>query len=120
VTHTFIWTDIGYAATITPHGNGASADVKAYATGGAPGDLPPRYRSKSDANRWVTDLSEAEVEVEGFVRWDGCSNFDFMPDSATMTHFCGKTAAVNLGVMLGRVYDAAKGLIPDADEHAFL
>lgn len=53
----------------------------------------------------VEDISLAKPLITGYVKWDGCSNWNFGDD---MMHFCFKESAVMIGTMLGRCYDIAK------------
>lgn len=45
-----------------------------------------------------------ELYLEGSIKWDGCSNWNFCTD-ACMKHFCGQYHAVGIGRLLHRVYD---------------
>jgi hypothetical protein len=59
----------------------------------------------------VYELSEAERSMRGSVKWDGCSNIDFSPDDDVMNHFCGKKQAVNIGALLGFIYDECREMM---------
>lgn len=61
----------------------------------------------------VETLEEAKVFLSGSVKWDECSNFNLGNDG--YYHFCSKQEAVNVGVLLGRLYDWAARLIPNWD-----
>lgn len=54
---------------------------------------------------------EAEVAVTGSVKWDGCSNWDFKTREC-MLHFCSREQMVQLGELLGRLYDLASKELP--------
>lgn len=112
---TWIWRDIGYTAIVTPTENAPEhvMDVRVHeiADWGREG---PSYRTKGDCNLFAASVENAEVFLEGFVRWDGCSNWNFEA-YGTWIHFCGKQKAIDLGVLLGRLYDVAKDFIPAAD-----
>ena len=49
--------------------------------------------------------------VEGFVKWDGCSNW--MTNPSCMQHFCGREQILTFGETLGRCYDWTKEFFPD-------
>lgn len=66
----------------------------------------------------VEDIDKAEWFLRGSVKWDGCSNLEFN-DTDVMLHFCGKKDAMNVGVLLGRVYDLAHRVIVAADGELF-
>jgi hypothetical protein len=52
---------------------------------------------------------EERIFFTGFVKWDGCSNWDMG------LHFCSKKQAVELGTLLGRLYGLAARMIPHWD-----
>lgn len=54
---------------------------------------------------------DAEVTVTGFIKWDGCSNWDFKTGGC-MLHFCDREQMVQLGELLGRLYDLTANLCP--------
>lgn len=70
------------------------------------------FRDEDD--QFIYDLDKAERVIKGSIKWDGCSNWNMMPDD-TLLHFCGKEGAIGLGTLLGRLYDIAKAEIPRAD-----
>lgn len=62
------------------------------------------------------DKAESEIELEGSVKWDGCSNWDFHPGDKGvmegtdnqlrfMKHFCEREQMVQWGELLGRLWD---------------
>lgn len=57
-------------------------------------------------------VTEAQVYLHGSLKWDGCCNLYFDQQDKVMLHFCGKKEAENIGVLLGRLYDLAKELVP--------
>lgn len=58
---------------------------------------------------------EIEPMFEGYVRWDGCSNWN-IPDGYYQIHFCSKKQAENLGKLLGALYEWAAELMPTHDD----
>lgn len=54
---------------------------------------------------------EEERFIHGFIRFDGCANFDVGERGGCMVHTCDKQAAINIGVAMGRLYDLAAGYI---------
>lgn len=52
----------------------------------------------------VSSIEEAQVLVSGNVKWDGCSNWNFVDDCF---HFCDGEAIVRFGKALREVYDLA-------------
>lgn len=52
--------------------------------------------------------------ITGYVKWDGCSNWDFPSDGCTHPlHFCGKQDSIEFGEFLGKLYDWAAELLPN-------
>ncbi len=58
---------------------------------------------------------EKEPLFVGSIKWDGCSNWDFK--NMEQMHFCGKTEAKNLGVLMAGLYELASELMPDNKEN---
>lgn len=83
---------------------------------GIAGYLQPtneRSYERAPGSEWTENLAEARADFSGTVKWDGCSNWNFPRDSCL--HFCTKKSAIDLGVLLGRLYDVAKEELPNAD-----
>lgn len=75
-------------------------------------DGRPYFVEKKMGGSPVTSLEEAEVQLSGSVKWDGCSNWSLFGDPHCMTHFCSKQEAVDIGTLLGRLYDLAAEMVP--------
>lgn len=69
----------------------------------------------------TTDLNDAQRVFTAYIKWDGCSDFDFYPDRGGNDHFCGKSYAVSLGETIGSAYELALELLGDKadDEDMF-
>jgi len=63
----------------------------------------------------TTDRTKAEVFINGYVKWDGCSNWSFYPADNRMIHLCGPTEAGRGGVLIKLCYRIAHRIIPNAD-----
>lgn len=59
---------------------------------------------------FVQLVEEAEVFLSGFVKWDGCSNWDFGEGSI---HFCDVDSAAEIGELFRKLYAWAKELGQD-------
>lgn len=44
--------------------------------------------------------------LEGGIKWDSCSNWDFQTHESLM-HFCGKKDAMSIGRLMEKLYDLA-------------
>jgi hypothetical protein len=109
----FDWTDIGYFAVATPEGH--RVDFKVYQAvrwdrGAEPGIMFSRWDGPSTDH--VDGVEAADVFLSGKVKWDGCCDLRFDEQEACMLHFCGKRSAMNVGVLLGRLYEATKAMLP--------
>ncbi len=59
---------------------------------------------------------EVDHLFSGFVKWDGCSNWDFHSFNERVgcthpLHFCSKEDAIEFGIFLGKLYDWTAELI---------
>lgn len=78
------------------------------------------HRSWRDAQEEeVYDITKSTPYMSGHIKWDGCSNIQFDEQNNAMLHFCGKTDATNIGVLIARLYDLASKSIPNADKDLF-
>lgn len=73
------------------------------------------------AREWdmTSNPLEATPCLDGSIKWDGCSNFNFGPQGEQPTthffHFCGSGQVANFGTMLLRLYKEAAVLMGRAD-----
>lgn len=72
----------------------------------------PCWPEKDGGGTYTEEIEKAERELEGYVKWDSCSNWEIDPDSPAMVHFCSKKEATRLGEMLAACYDLAPILMP--------
>lgn len=98
-----------------PEGN-ASAKFRVYdvtMTGGLDlegnGDPIYYYRYK-DGHTDGLDFNEAEPEYEGFIKWDGCIDFN------SSVHFCGYRETLIIGEIIKDLYQLASENIEGFDE----
>lgn len=54
--------------------------------------------------------------IDGAVKWDGCSNFDFPELKECMLHGCSRQDLTDIGILLGRIWDQCVALCPNAAE----
>lgn len=67
------------------------------------------YQNKeSSSGPDLAEFEKAEIYISGSVKWDGCSNWDFEPDSETLVHFCGLDDAEEMLELFKRMYAIAK------------
>lgn len=53
-----------------------------------------------------TAVLESSCSIEGTIRWDGCSNWDFQADG-TMAHFCGLEGVAKFNALMIELYRLA-------------
>ena len=63
--------------------------------------------------RPTIDMEEAEVFMEGNIRWDGCSNWRFYPADNCALHFCGVEDAQEVMNLWKWIYDFAADHFPN-------
>jgi len=53
--------------------------------------------------------------IEGYIKWDGCSNWDFPlePGTTHPLHFCSHQQIKSFGYMFSSLYEWAAELMPD-------
>jgi hypothetical protein len=109
MTQTISWEDIQYTAVMEAHE--AYVDLKVYHIVGE-GDSFLYEIMGEPCGRMTEDLAIAQVFLSGSIKWDGCSNLQFDAQEHCMLHFCGKKAATDVGVLLGRLYEMAWEMMP--------
>ena len=60
---------------------------------------------------FVFRFVDAEPFLHGYIKWDGCSNWDWH-DRDCMQHFCGREDAVSIGALMNHLYDIAAQRLP--------
>lgn len=69
-----------------------------------------QYGLKGELTRHTSNLDEAEPDIVGFVKWDGCMEFD----GKLGGHFCGAGDIAAYGEMLRELHALCK-LLPSVD-----
>lgn len=66
----------------------------------------------------VYTLEEAEIYLEGSMKWDGCSNIDFFPEDSRKgyKHFCGAASLKMHCDLLQYLYDKSFELMNRVNE----
>jgi hypothetical protein len=98
--------------------NSVVVDFEAYETriyddgNGAPNKLI--CFNEQGSEEYTHDVSKADIYVNGFIKWDGCSEVDF----ARNIHSCGgRTDLVRLGKLFEEVFSVASGMIDSSAEY---
>lgn len=63
----------------------------------------------------LDDLDNAACEMQGQIKWDGCTDIDYPSAEKVMDHFCGRKSLLEWGALFGRVYDEVAPKIPQYD-----
>jgi hypothetical protein len=72
-------------------------------------------RSSVDDGDDTADFDLGEVFLDGTIKWDGCSNWDFHT-SDVLIHFCGRRQATGLGRLLDHLYQIAQERLVTYDQ----
>ena len=93
--------ELGYTAAATRHESGLSVEFLVYEGDEDRGNRNP------------------DALFTGYVKWDGCSNWDFGGERGTThpLHFCGLRPARQFGELLVELYKWAGELMPDNEKH---
>lgn len=78
-------------------------------------DNDPLWQTK-DSNyspNPCSDISNAEVFINGSVKWDGCSNWYFDEQERGMIHGCNKDDLTRIGHVMGLCWDMTSKLCPN-------
>lgn len=96
-----------YALTATVHSHHVEFDVKHVAgetLSPEPAGIVLYELAGAPSTAQTTVVFEdGEPFLNGDVKWDGCSNWNFHTDSI-MAHFCGRDQAVGVGRLLDHLY----------------
>lgn len=103
--------DLCFAVVATEHS--ASVEFKIFDVISWSEDGPIYQRKGSDRTDPISELENAEVFADGFVKWDGCSNWLFNQgeDSQSMIHGCTRGDIARIGAVLSACWDWAKELL---------
>ena len=72
------------------------------------------YFNEQGSEEYTHDVSKADIYVEGFIKWDGCSEVDF----ARHIHSCGgRTDLVRLGKLFEEIFSVAATMIDSDGEY---
>lgn len=63
------------------------------------------FPTPSGGFNYTRDPAEAVVFMDGSIKWDGCSNWDFPDVKNCLLHFCGKWHAESLGRLMAKCYE---------------
>jgi hypothetical protein len=106
------WSDIEYTCALEIYEH--RAEFRLYKIETHKKDTPGWAIAGRGGNHPTTSkLEDAAVCVDGYVKWDGCSNFR-IGDPVYM-HACSREELVNIGEVLSRVWDLAQSKIRTAE-----
>ena len=63
-----------------------------------------------------TTVRPENPTIDGSIKWDGCSNWDFGTDECMM-HFCGVAGAVEFGKLIPKLYEMVADAMPEHAEN---
>jgi hypothetical protein len=109
------WLDIGFVAVAIPRD--ASCDFVAYRASDVSGKIEFEAMQDDGNAAGIDDMGQASIYLDGYVKWDHCSNWAFRYQDRAMLHFCEREQAAAIGILLARLYDWARELIPEWDTY---
>lgn len=62
------------------------------------------------------DIEAALLLVKGWIKWDGCSHNEFMPEDKGYIHACSRSELVRFGVLFNALYDLLLERLPHHKE----
>lgn len=95
------------------------ADIRYFELGDA--DVEVRAeRNECSVEFTISKLSHSSHPwITGYVKWDGCSNWDFPQAGKNYTHplhFYSRQSAIEFGQFLGKLYVWAAELLPESKD----
>jgi hypothetical protein len=77
-------------------------------------DVGTTFNWKSKSQPWgpefATTLEDALVRLQGYVKWDGCSNWN-----GVKFHVCSKKELIEIGAIMAACHDITAELLPGRD-----
>lgn len=70
-------------------------------------------KEKSNGDGFTEKLEEASLWAHGYVKWDGCSNWDFDIAKKYKLHACTRKELTRIGSILTICWDWTKAICPD-------
>ena len=59
----------------------------------------------TDSMDTTKDLAEAQIFIQGHIKWDGCSNWSFDVQDECMLHCCDRHDLERIGLILATCWD---------------
>lgn len=108
--------DLGY--TVKAEAHDYYVDYTVYQIDGVDGDKPLWHKKGAESTpSYVETLEEAEVFLNGSVKWDGCSNWSLdAMQKDVMMHSCDREGLVAVGEVMARCWDLTATLCPNWDD----
>ena len=74
------------------------------------------WKNKPWGSEFTTELEDAELFIDGYVRWDGCSNWLFHECARGFKiHACSKKELIEIGAIMAACHDITAELLPGWD-----
>lgn len=106
------WEKLGFTAVISWEGESPAAiDFKLYKITDIWNGNPVWERLDKDCYN-TNKLEEARVYLDGFIKWDGCSNWRFVQQTNVMLHFCSLKEMQNISDVFTRCWTMTEDLLP--------
>jgi hypothetical protein len=84
--------------------HGVNLDIEAFQVAGFEQGGVPFYSAQVE-HTFTSSFDLAAPYLTGFLKWDGCFNFQFPAHEVAMLHTCGRRALEDIGELLTAIYD---------------
>lgn len=78
---------------------------------GRPGGPSFRKKGSDSMGDWTENIAEAQPDIEGWIKWDGCSDITFRD-----SHFCGAHSFIQHIRLMAWIVNKAASVIPGWSE----
>lgn len=106
--------DIGFSVVAEHREIWLYVEFKVYEQAGIGSDGTHYFSIEEDNGESLREdkIEDADVFLNGSVKWDGCSNWMFDEQERGWIHACSRDDLVNMGEVMARCRDLAATLLP--------
>ena len=103
--------DLRWTVVFDPHSHWVEFEI--YEIQGRAEDESRLYAGADLKN---APLDEAVPTIKGYVKWDGCSNWQFPLGDSCCFHGCERKDLLSFGFIMAHCWDITKELLPNFDQ----
>lgn len=102
--------NLGMAIIAEPHEYRVDYSIRELVGESDTGEPLYQKRNSNSSPDPTLEIEESEILIEGHVKWDGCSNWDFKLSQDCMYHACSMEELLNIGLVLATCWTMTKEL----------